>query len=258
MTTVIRDITEWYKVRGQMPPAAALGFVPTMGALHNGHASLIERSVKENTFTVVSIFVNPTQFNNPDDLRRYPRTEADDLDLLTRMKVDYAFIPDYSAIYPDNFTYKVTEHSLGLVMEGTGRPGHFDGVLTVVMKLLNIIRPTRSYFGEKDYQQFLLVKKMAAAFFMNVEIIPCTTIRDTNGLALSSRNVLLSREDRERAPLFSRLLKSGKSAGQIKAELEQAGFTVDYITDYEGRRYGAVYVGGVRLIDNVELNHYQS
>jgi pantoate--beta-alanine ligase len=225
-----------------------------MGALHDGHASLINRSLKENDRTVVSLFVNPTQFNNPDDFRRYPRTEAGDLAMLNRMKVDFVFIPDYPAVYPDNFSFKVTEHSLSLMMEGTGRPGHFNGVLTVVMKLLNAIRPQRAYFGEKDYQQFLLVKKMAAAFFMDVEIISCPTVRHTDGLAMSSRNVLLSKEDRERAPLFARLLQSDKSTEQIKAELIQAGFVVDYITEFEGRRYGAVYLGGIRLIDNVERN----
>lgn len=237
-----------------MSDSDTLGFVPTMGALHAGHASLISRSISENRNTVVSIFVNPTQFNNPDDLKKYPRTEADDIDLLEKLQVDYAFIPDYRSIYPDDFHYKVTENNLSLAMEGTGRPGHFDGVLTVVMKLLNIIRPTRSYFGEKDYQQYMLVKKMSEAFFMNVEVIPCPTVRDSDGLALSSRNALLSKTDRLRAPIFARLLQSGKPVEQIKAELEQSGFTVDYITDFDGRRYGAVYLGGVRLIDNIELN----
>jgi pantoate--beta-alanine ligase len=254
MTTVIRSVTEWQAVRSRLQPDAALGFVPTMGALHEGHASLINRSLKENHQTVVSLFVNPTQFNNPDDFRRYPRTEAEDLGMLEKLKADFVFIPDYPSLYPDDYSYKITEHNLSLVMEGTGRPGHFNGVLTVVMKLLNLVRPERAYFGEKDYQQFLLIKKMAAAFFMDVEIISCPTVRHTDGLAMSSRNVLLSKSDRERAPLFARLLKSGKTTEQIKAELNQSGFTVDYITDFEGRRYGAVYLGGIRLIDNVERN----
>lgn len=253
MTRIIRTVEEWQILRSELKYSDTLGFVPTMGALHVGHASLIKRSISENGYTVVSIFVNPTQFNNPDDLKRYPRTESEDLSQLEKLQVDYAFIPDYQSIYPDDFYYKVTENNLSLTMEGTGRPGHFDGVLTVVMKLLNIIRPTRSYFGEKDYQQYMLVKKMSEAFFMNVEVIPCPTVRDSDGLALSSRNVLLSKEDRQRAPLFVQLLQSDKTAEQVKAELQQSGFAVDYITDFEGRRYGAVYLGKVRLIDNIEL-----
>ncbi|MFN3841024.1 MAG: pantoate--beta-alanine ligase [Cyclobacteriaceae bacterium] len=254
MTRLIRTVDEWREVQSKFQHADTLGFVPTMGALHEGHASLINRSIGENRLTVVSIFVNPTQFNNPADLTKYPRTEAADVDLLTRLKVDFLFMPDYASIYPDSYEYKVTEHKLSLLMEGTGRPGHFDGVLTVVMKLLNIIRPVRAYFGEKDYQQYLLVKKMAEAFFMEVEIIACPTIRNSDGLALSSRNILLSKEGRARAPLFAHLLQSDKTAEQIKAELEQNGFTVDYIFDVEGRRYGAVYLDGIRLIDNVKLN----
>jgi len=254
MTKIIKTVSEWRDIyQSEKLFGKKIGFIPTMGALHKGHASLVERSVKENDITVVSIFVNPTQFNDPKDLQNYPRTFDTDLKMLQELNTDYLFYPDYKEIYSDNYRYTVSENELSKILCGAFRPGHFDGVLTVVMKLLNIIRPNRAYFGEKDFQQFKLIEGMAKAFFLETEIIPCATLRSNDGLAKSSRNTLLSSEEREFALNFPRLLKSNKTDAEIKTELESLGFKVDYIEDYADRRLGAVHVGKVRLIDNVKL-----
>jgi pantoate--beta-alanine ligase len=253
-TRIVDSAAEWKSIR-KSPELInkKIGFVPTMGALHKGHASLIERSVAENDFTVVSVFVNPTQFDNPNDLQKYPRTFEKDIDLSKKLNVDFIFYPWYNDLYPDNYSYKVIENEFGKTLCGAHRPGHFDGVLTIVMKLLNIISPTRAYFGKKDYQQYKLIDKMCKAFFMDVEIIPCKTVRDDDGLALSSRNILLSNEERIVAQKFPQLLKSGKKTDEIRRELEKLGFKVDYIEEIDNRRFGAVHLGKVRLIDNVEI-----
>ena len=251
MTEVITELKDWFKIRDGLK--GSLGFVPTMGALHKGHRSLFERSVEENEFTVASIFVNPTQFNNPLDLKKYPRTFEQDLSMLSECEVDFLIFPEYETLYPDNYTYKVTETDYSATMEGEHRPGHFDGVLTIVMKLLNIANADKAYFGEKDFQQYKLIAGMTTAFFMKTEIIPCPTIREDDGLAFSSRNVRLTEAKRKKAPLFYKLIKSDKTPEEITNELTENGFRVDYITDINNRRYGAVYLGNVRLIDNVEL-----
>jgi pantoate--beta-alanine ligase len=173
--------------------------------------------------------------------------------MLQELKADYIFYPDYNEIYSDNYRYSISENELSKILCGAYRPGHFDGVLTVVLKLLNILKPNRAYFGEKDYQQFKLIEGMAKAFFLTTEIIPCPTLRSDDGLAMSSRNRLLSPEERKFALNFPRLLKSKKTNAEIKTELESLGFKVDYIEDYADRKLGAVYIGNVRLIDNVEL-----
>lgn len=254
MIRIIRSAQEWKNIITSKDfEGKKLGFVPTMGALHNGHASLVERSVRENDFTIVSIFVNPTQFDDPKDLRDYPRTFEDDLKLLRELKVDFLFYPDYSTIYNDGFRYKISESELSKTLCGKFRPGHFNGVLTVVMKLLNIVKPNRAYFGEKDYQQYLLISGMCKAFFLDVEIVPCPTVREREGLALSSRNALLTEEEKSFALNFPKLLESKKSSETIKKELEELGFRVDYIEEIGSRRFGAVHVGKVRLIDNVEI-----
>ncbi len=252
MTQIIKKISEWKTLRSAIVNKT-IGFVPTMGALHRGHESLIERSINDNDITVVSIFVNPTQFNDPQDLKNYPRTFEEDLLILNSHNVDYLFYPDYEEIYNDNYRYKISESDLSKILCGKFRPGHFDGVLTVVMKLFNIIKPHKAYFGEKDYQQLKLIEGMCRAFFVDTEIIPCPIVRDEDGLALSSRNKLLSEEERKFALNFPRLLKSNKSKEEIFKELENLGFKVDYIEELDGRRLGAVHVGKVRLIDNVEL-----
>jgi pantoate--beta-alanine ligase len=232
--------------------SGSVGFVPTMGALHEGHISLINRSINDNAITVVSIFVNPTQFNDPDDLAMYPKQKEDDLKILESLNVDYVFIPGKNLIYKDSYRYRIIENDLSKKLCGSKREGHFEGVLTIVMKLLNIVSPTRAYFGEKDYQQFLLIKGMIESFFMNIEIIPVRTVRESDGLAFSSRNMLLSKEDRMIAPKFCEILKAEIMDEEAEELLSKEGFIVDYVETIDNRRFGAVFLGNVRLIDNVE------
>ncbi|MBU0473529.1 MAG: pantoate--beta-alanine ligase [Bacteroidetes bacterium] len=254
MTQIIKTVAEFLIIReSENYENDSVGFVPTMGALHKGHLSLINKSKDENDITVVSIFVNPTQFNDKSDFENYPNTLENDLQKLNEAEVDFLFLPNYAELYSDNYKYNVTENELSKKLCGAYRPGHFDGVLTVVMKLLNIVRADCAYFGEKDYQQFLLIKGMTEALFIDTEIISVPTIRDEDGLALSSRNVRLSKEDREKATLFPQLLKYDTDSEKIKAMLEEDGFKVDYIETIGGRRFGAVHLGGVRLIDNVKI-----
>jgi pantoate--beta-alanine ligase len=231
----------------------SLGVVPTMGALHEGHASLVGRSRGENDRTLVTIFVNPTQFNDPRDLERYPRTLEQDLELLRAEGADAVFVPDHADLYRDGYRYRVIETERSRTLEGAERPGHFDGVLTVVMKLLQIASADRAYFGEKDWQQLSLVRGMADAFFLPTEIVGCATVRADNGLALSSRNRLLSDGDRRRAARLFRALTDAATPEDAARRLTADGFVVDYVVDDDGRRLGAVRLGGVRLIDNVPL-----
>ena len=232
---------------------SSLGFVPTMGALHEGHTSLVQRSLKENGSTLVSIFLNPTQFNNASDLETYPSHLEKDLEILRSLGVTYVLTPNYEELYPDNYNFKITESTLSQGLCGKHRPGHFDGVLTVVMKLLNITSADRAYFGEKDYQQYLLIKNMAEAFFLKTEIISCPTVRDSDHLALSSRNEKLTPEQRVLAPELFQALTQSESTSEALTRLKDLGFTPDYVEDYEGRRFGAASLGQVRLIDNVEI-----
>ncbi|MDP2037929.1 MAG: pantoate--beta-alanine ligase [Ignavibacteria bacterium] len=231
----------------------SVGFVPTMGALHAGHESLFKKSVSENDITVASIFVNRTQFNDPDDYNNYPRRIESDLQVLENAGVDILFLPKYEDIYNDEYRYRVTENSLSKILCGSSRLGHFEGVLTIVLKLLNIVSPTKAYFGDKDYQQYLLIDGMCKSFFMNVEIVPCAIIRENDGLAMSSRNILLTSDERKIAPTFSKILMNAKSAASAKTELDELGFKVDYVEDLYKRRFGAVFLGKVRLIDNVQI-----
>lgn len=253
MTKILSDLKEWFNIRNSL--TATIGFVPTMGALHKGHLSLIERCVKENKNSVVSIFVNPAQFNDKNDYENYPKTFDNDCKMLKEIGVDYLLMPDYNNLYPDDYKYKVTETDFCKILEGHHRPGHFDGVLTVVLKLLNIVRSDKAYFGEKDYQQYKLIEGMTRAFFINTEVILCETIREDDGLAFSSRNVRLTKDERRKASLFPALLKSKMNAEQIRSELEKLNFKVDYVQDLTDRRYGALWVGKVRLIDNVKIKN---
>jgi pantoate--beta-alanine ligase len=249
------DLAAWRRDRRDI--IGTIGFVPTMGALHEGHRRLLQRSVRECDVTVLSVYVNPTQFNNPSDLEHYPRTVDDDLAVARQTGVDVVITPGYADLYPDDFRYRVEETRFSRELCGAHRPGHFTGVLTVVMKLLNLVRPQRAYFGEKDYQQYLLIRDMAEAFFLDTEIVPCPTVREASGLALSSRNALLDAPGRERAPRFPCLLRNAESDASASAALTEAGFTVDYVQSLHGRRFGAVTVTAgerqVRLIDNVPL-----
>jgi len=248
---IIKSVEEFKAVRKSLE-GKSVGFVPTMGGLHNGHLSLIQKAIKENDVSVVSVYLNPTQFNDKKDLETYPANFNDDCELLEKAGVDYLFAPTYPVMYPDDYKYMLTEKAFSKELCGAKRPGHFDGVLTVVMKLLNIVRPDFAYFGEKDYQQFKLLEGMVQAFFMDVKLVPCPIVREENGLAISSRNRKLSNEGLAKAPEFHKILASGGSEADISAKLEAAGFKVDYVTIKENRIYGAVFLEEVRLIDNLE------
>ena len=249
MTRVISSLAEWRALRPEL--AGPVGFVPTMGALHEGHLSLFRRCREECATVVGSLFVNPTQFDDPGDLARYPRDLEADLALLDPVGVDVLLTPEVDELYPDGYRYRVSEAELSRLLCGTSRPGHFDGVLTVVLKLLNLVQPARAYFGEKDFQQLLLIQGMSRAFFLDVEVVGCPIVRDPDGLALSSRNALLTEEGRRAAVAFARILREGPDAESVRRALSREGIQVDYIEERLGRRFGAVRVSGVRLIDNV-------
>jgi pantoate--beta-alanine ligase len=235
-----------------------VGFVPTMGALHDGHTALLRRCRAENDLAVFSIYVNPTQFDNVTDLERYPRTLETDLETAKGLGMDAAILPSYTELYHDDFRFRVDETALSRELCGAHRPGHFTGVLTVVLKLFNLVRPTRAYFGEKDYQQYLLIRDMCSALFVDVEIVPCATVREADGLALSSRNERLDSAARTIAPQLYELLSSRLDDAVVARRLAEAGFSVDYVETRDGRRYGAASLasdgGQVRLIDNVARN----
>jgi pantoate--beta-alanine ligase len=246
--TTVDEVREVRKSLGNK----TLGFVPTMGALHSGHLSLIEKAKSDNDYTIVSIFVNPTQFNDPNDLEKYPSEINSDIKKLEETQTDFLFYPNFEIIYNDNYRYQVIENDFSKELCGLSRKGHFEGVLTVVMKLLNIVNPDKAYFGEKDYQQYLLIRDMVKAFHMDVEIISSSIVRDSDGLALSSRNKLLSEEERNIAHKFFEHLNSNFTDEEVKNNLVNDGFQIDYIESKNNRRFGAVYLGNVRLIDNVE------
>ena len=256
-----------------------IGFVPTMGALHNGHISLVKRSVEENDVTVVSVFVNPTQFNDKADLERYPRTEEADKKLLEAAGCDIVFMPQVEEMYPEEDTRVFNFGSIETVMEGKYRPGHFNGVAQIVSKLFYAVEPTRSYFGEKDFQQVAIIRDMARQLNIPVEIIACPIIREESGLARSSRNELLSAEERKKAALISQVLsKSVNFAKDMSVEevknwvIDQFkvdevfkmdyydivdGNTLQSVSSWEESDYIvgciAIYCGKIRLIDNI---HY--
>lgn len=251
---VFRDISEFRDWRRSLRKDEAVGFVPTMGALHQGHLHLMSTAQESCSLTVASIFVNPTQFNNPEDLAKYPRTLEKDLGLLESVGVTAVVLPTVGDLYPDGYRYKVTENKESLILCGAHRPGHFDGVLTVVLKLLNLVQPQIAFFGEKDFQQLRLIQKMVESIFLPVEIRPVATVREADGLAMSSRNMRLSTQERELAPQIYKILKSKMSKDEAVQKLESLGFRVDYLEEYWGRRLVAAHLGSVRLIDNVELS----
>ena len=269
----LRQAMESHRNAGQ-----TIGLVPTMGALHAGHLSLMERSCRDNDITVASIFVNPTQFNNATDLKTYPRTEEKDCALLEKAGVDYAFVPSVEEIYPEPDTRVFDLGAVAEVMEGAMRPGHFNGVAQIVSRLFSYVNPTRAYFGEKDFQQIAVIRRMAQLEGFDFEIIACTIVREADGLALSSRNVRLTPEQRKIAPAIHRTLARSldmtrdKSVGEVKQwvkeEIDRQPFmTTEYYeivnpltmqpTDSwmtsDGPAVGCVtvYCGDVRLIDNI-------
>lgn len=251
MTVVLRSPQEFRSWRKQQK--GSVGFVPTMGALHSGHEELLKQARQNNDVVVLSIFVNPTQFNDPNDLEKYPKTWDTDLAMAEASKVDAIFYPRYDEMYPDNYRYKVTENSYSNLLDGAHRPGHFDGVLSVVMKLFNIVAPTRAYFGEKDFQQMTLIQGMVESFFMDLEIVPVPTVREDDGLAKSSRNVRLTSTERIKAPAIYKAITESLTADEAAEKLTAQGFIVDYVTDVGTRRFVAARLGDVRLIDNVQI-----
>ena len=255
MINVINNLAEFLAYRKQYSYSKqSIGFVPTMGALHAGHRSLLKRCRQENDIAILSIFVNPHQFNNPNDLNAYPQNTAADLLIATDEKIDCVLLPKADDIYFDHYRYQIREQAFSLLLEGQHRVGHFEGVMTVVMKLLHLVQPQNIYFGEKDYQQYQLIKEMAAAFFLDTNVIACPTVREKDGLAMSSRNQLLTQEQRKLASAFPAiLLNTALTIEEAKNQLHEKGLKVDYIEDYQGRRFGAVYCENIRLIDNITL-----
>ncbi len=198
-----------------------IGLVPTMGALHEGHASLVRRSIEENDITVVSIFLNPTQFNDPKDLERYPRTLDSDCAILEKCGAQIAFVPSVEEVYPEPDTRQFSYPPTDTVMEGAKRPGHFNGVCQIVSKLFMMTSPDRAYFGEKDYQQIAVIRRMVSDLGFNIDIVPCPVIREADGLAMSSRNTLLAPEEKAIAPHIYRILKESKSRNASVTDTQQ-------------------------------------
>lgn len=234
----------------------SIGLVPTMGALHDGHRSLLRAARAENDVVVMSLFVNPAQFAEGSDLARYPRDEAHDLAQAEADGVDFVFAPSVEEMYPPGFQTWVEVTELGSILEGRFRPGHFRGVATVVLKLFTIVRPDRAYFGQKDAQQVEVVRAMIRDLALEIELRVRPTVREPDGLALSSRNVLLSPDERERALALSRALATGDREAALASLHASNGVEVDYVehADFDPPTLaGAIRVGSTRLIDNVPL-----
>lgn len=274
---IIKTRKELSEFRGALNLGAKIGFVPTMGALHEGHLSLVRQAKKENNVVVVSIFVNPTQFNNKEDLDKYPRMPEDDMALLEKEKVDVAFLPEVEEMYPVPDTRQFDFSPLDTVMEGRFRPGHFNGVGQVVSKLFDFVKPHNAYFGQKDFQQLAIIQKLVKDYNFSVNIVGVPIVREKDGLALSSRNLRLTPEQRQAAPLiYKTLTQSLKQKENYSVEetkefviqtinsnplLEVEYFEiVDSETLQEIQNWGqcsspvgciAVFAGKIRLIDNL-------
>ena len=258
---------------------SGIGFVPTMGALHAGHRSLVERARRECATVVVSVFVNPTQFNDKTDLKNYPRTPEADLRLLEEVGADYVFMPSVEEVYPEPDTRTFDFGMIDKVMEGATRPGHFKGVAQVVSRLFDLVKPAKAYFGEKDFQQIAVIREMVRQLRIPVEIIPCPIVRGEDGLALSSRNTLLDTDHRTAAPYIYKVLKAAvekshqttpdQLAAWVTAQVESNPLlkviyfqVVDAATMQQVRTWEespaiqgciAVQAGDIRLIDNIKL-----
>lgn len=266
------NLLDNYKKEGKK-----IGFVPTMGALHNGHLSLVKTSKTHSDITVVSIFVNPTQFNDPEDLKRYPRTLEQDVKLLETVGCDFVFAPSVEEIYPEPDTRKFDFGYIETVMEGAKRPGHFNGVGQVVSRLFDIVRPDKAFFGMKDFQQVAVIKNMVGQLKYNIEIVPCPIIREESGLALSSRNTLLDEDHKKNAPhIYATLKKARSLASQLSVDelkqwikdeinknplleteyveiVDDTSLKVIHEWSEKGTKVAcvAVYAGKIRLIDNI-------
>jgi len=274
---VIETINEMRRLRPEL--TEPVGFVPTMGYLHDGHLALVKRARAENPSVVVSIFVNPTQFGPQEDLASYPRDTQRDLALLEKEKADIVFMPSAAEMYPPQFNSWVEIGKVTERLEGASRPGHFRGVATVVAKLFNIVQPTKAYFGQKDAQQAVVIRKMVADLNMNLEIVTVPTVREPDGLAMSSRNTYLSPEQRQAAVVLYQALslaqqlwsQGEKDAQRLRQEMtdliqQQPLATIDYVSVANAETLDeldevnppalaslAVRIGKVRLIDNVVL-----
>lgn len=255
-----------------------VGLVPTMGALHQGHASLVERAVKENDVVVVSVFVNPTQFNDKNDLKNYPRTLDADCALLEKIGADITFAPSVEEMYPTEDTRQFSFAPIDTVMEGACRPGHFNGVAQIVSKLFYAVEPDKAYFGEKDFQQLAIIREMVRQLDLKLEIVGCPIVREADGLAMSSRNTLLTADERQRALTISRALfdsldyAAGNSLAATKTFVEEKisstpgleleyyqivdGNTLQEINEWSDSDYVmgciALFCGKIRLIDNIK------
>ena len=253
MPKLVHTIAEWQALEAEYRAAGqSVGFVPTMGALHEGHLSLCRAARRDHDIVLVSIFVNPTQFDEAQDFEAYPRTLETDAVTLGEAGVDVVFAPGVDEMYPNGTRYAVVENELSREFCGAHRPGHFSGMLTVVLKLLQIARADAAYFGEKDFQQLLLVRGLCEAFFVPTRIVGCPIVREPDGLAMSSRNARLSPAERALAPRFHGILATAPDAAAAREHLASSGFVVDYVEDRDGRRFGAVRLGATRLIDNVQ------
>ena len=234
----------------------SIGLVPTMGSLHEGHIALLRSARAENETVVMSLFVNPAQFGDASDLAKYPRDEERDLELAREAGADLVFAPSVDEMYPPGFQTWVDVTELGAILEGRFRPGHFRGVATIVLKLLNIVRPTRVYFGQKDAQQVQVIRRLAADLAVEVELRIVPTVRDADGLPLSSRNARLTAEERAAALALPRALTTRDRAAALAELASSNGLEVDYVevVDFDPPVLaGAVRVGSTRLIDNVPL-----
>ncbi len=277
MMVVTKKIVEVKKRRNEIDPSAKVGFVPTMGFLHEGHLSLVRKARLDNDQVVTSIFVNPTQFSPDEDLESYPRDLERDLKLLENEGVDVVFAPTDEELYSQSFQTYVTVKEVAVSLEGASRPTHFQGVATIVAKLFNIVMPTRAYFGQKDGQQCLVVKRMVQDLNFDIDIVICPTVREPDGLAMSSRNKYLSPEERRQAPILHKALratrqaylngeKDGETLRQIMSgTINQAALArIDYVSVADSKTLReldqlgqgvmfstAVFFGETRLIDNI-------
>lgn len=268
----VRDVVQALRCDGRR-----IGFVPTMGALHEGHLQLLRTAAQENDITICSIFVNPTQFNNPEDYRLYPRTLEQDIDLLQTIGCDYLFVPTAAEVYPQQSLMQFSFGVLDAVMEGEHRPGHFSGVATVVGKLFNMVQPHRAYFGQKDLQQVAIIRQLVNGMSFDLQLVCCPTIREEDGLAMSSRNKRLSLEERQTATALYKALTLAKQqlkrkpVAAIKEEVAASlrsgkGVELEYFDIVEPNTLQpvhrldtlaevalciAAFVGPVRLIDNI-------
>lgn len=232
LLTTISSLREY--LDAQRAAGKTVGLVPTMGALHEGHASLVRRSVEENDVTVVSVFLNPTQFNDPKDLERYPRTLEADCALLEGVGAQAVFAPSVAEVYPEPDTRTFSYPPTDSVMEGAYRPGHFNGVCQIVSKLFDYVRPDRAYFGEKDFQQIAVIRRMVADLGLQLQIVPCPVIREASGLAMSSRNTLLTDEERTIAAAIYQTLRSSLEYAAAHSVEQTRQWVIDTINAVDG------------------------